>query len=155
MNTIATTTTDEATMEILGQFYFALGQGAGSIRIRRSAISALRARYEGPIRASVHEWDAAAPNVLAFLTQIGRLAALLATESGRAAISADDFMRARQAVEASVHHTAESTGKLFAGPFCPPVPGEQPPAPRPTSSEVREPLDAPAAAVTSVRQHAH
>ena len=38
-----------AVEDILGQFYFALGQGAGAMRIQRSAIAALRARYADPI----------------------------------------------------------------------------------------------------------
>ncbi len=45
-------TIGEAVNDILGQFYCAFGQGAGAIRIRRTAIAALRARYREPIQNS-------------------------------------------------------------------------------------------------------
>ncbi len=82
-----------AVEDILGQFYFALGQGAGAMRIQRSAIAALRARYADPIAANVAHWKSGAPNVLAFVTQVGRLAAQLATAAGRTFISEADSRR--------------------------------------------------------------
>lgn len=90
----------QAVDDILGQFYFALGQGAGAMRIQRSAIAALRARYAEPIAANVAHWKSGAPNVLAFVTQVGRLAAQLATAAGRTFISDADFTEARTVVEA-------------------------------------------------------
>lgn len=110
--------------DILGQFCFALGQGAGMMRVQRGAIAALRRRYAGPIQGAREEWDNAAPHVLSFVAQVGRLASMLATQAGRTAISEADFMAARRAVETGVHRRAEQGGQLIAGPFCPSVPGE-------------------------------
>jgi hypothetical protein len=110
--------------DILGQFFFAFGQGAGNMRVQRGAIAALRRRYRPAIEVARHEWDSAAPHVLGLIAQVGRLAAALATQSGRAAIAEADFMTARRLVEANAHRRAESDGRLIAGPFCPPVPGE-------------------------------
>lgn len=141
MENVKHNTLSESANDILGQFYCAFGQGAGSIRIQRSTIAALRARYAGPIAGAIAEWDTAAPQVLAFMAQVGRLAALLATQAGRTAISASDFTAARRAVEAGVHQTAENAGKLFAGPFCPPVAGEQPEPARPEANDLGEPVN--------------
>jgi histone H3/H4 len=111
--------------DILGQFFFAFGQGAGTMRVRRGAIAALRQRYQDPIRAAGGDWDTAAPHVLSLLAQVGRLASLLATQAGRSAIGETDFTQARRMVEAMAHSRAEHAGRLIAGPFCPPVPGEE------------------------------
>lgn len=111
----------QAVDDILGQFYFALGQGAGAMRIQRSAIAALRARYAEPIGANVAHWKSGAPNVLAFVTQVGRLAAQLATGAGRTFISEADFTEARTVVEAGVHASGDRLHGLFAGPWCPPI----------------------------------
>lgn len=110
-----------AVEDILGQFYFALGQGAGAMRIQRSAIAALRARYADPIAANVAHWKSGAPNVLAFVTQVGRLAAQLATAAGRTFISEADFTQARTVVEAGVHASGDRHHGLFAGPWCPTI----------------------------------
>lgn len=136
-------TVRDSVNDILGQFYCAFGHGAGAIRIRRSAIAALRARYSEPIQNALAEWEGAAPHVLSFMTQVGRLAALLATQAGRTAIGAADFTQARRAVEGSVHQNAENSGQLFAGMICPAVPGEEP-VPAPVSSEtpaMHEPVE--------------
>jgi hypothetical protein len=109
--------------DILGQFFVAFGQGAGQMRVRRTAIAALRNRYADPIRAAKVDWDSVAPSVLGLVAQVGRLAALIATQAGRAAICESDFTRARQTVEANVHHRSDA-GVLITGPFCPPVPEE-------------------------------
>lgn len=113
----------ESAEDILGQFYFALGQGAGTMRIRREAIAALRRRYYLPIQASGAAWPDMASDVLSLLTQVGRLASLLATQAGRTAISAADFMQARQMVEASVQSIHQDAG-LSAGPICPRFDGD-------------------------------
>jgi histone H3/H4 len=104
--------------DILGQFYYAFGQGAGTMRVRQEAIAALRRRYYPAIQASADAWPEVAGNILSLLAQVGRLATLLATQAGRTAITASDFMQARQMVEANVHHIHEAGG-LLAGPFCP------------------------------------
>jgi hypothetical protein len=140
-NNTVDTTIGESASDILGQFYCAFGLGAGPIRIQRAAIAALRARYAGPIQASIAEWEQSAPHVLSFLTQVGRLAALLATQNGRTSVSAADFTQARQTIEAGVHQNAENSGKLFAGPFCPPVPGELPAPPKSETPDAHEPVD--------------
>lgn len=110
--------------DILGQFFFAFGQGAGSMRVQRSAIAALRRRYRPAIWEAHREWNSAAPHVLSLIAQVGRLAATLATQAGRAAISEGDFVTARRAVEASAHTRAAQGGRLIAGPYCPAVAGE-------------------------------
>lgn len=104
--------------DILGQFYVAFGQGAGTMRVRREAIAALRRRYFPAIQASARIWPNVAGNVLSLVMQVGRLAALLATQAGRTAISQADFMLARRTIEAGVHRRHQSGG-LQAGPFCP------------------------------------
>ena len=103
--------------DILGQFYFAFGQGAGTMRVQRAAIAALRARYLPNIKAASLDWTDVAGNVLSLLQQVGRLAALLATQSGRTAISEADFNAARTTLEGNVHRQKEEAG-LMAGPFC-------------------------------------
>ena len=103
---------------ILGQFYCAFAQGAGTMRIRRDAIVALRARYLGPIQTQTTSWRGLASSVLPLLAQVGRLAALMATQEGRTAIAESEFTRARQIVEAGAHG---SSGLLIAGPMCPPL----------------------------------
>jgi hypothetical protein len=134
-------TISESASDILGQFYCAFGLGAGAIRIQRSTIAALRARYAGPIADAVNEWESAAPHVLSFLTQVGRLSALLATQAGRTAVSPADFTQARERVEAGVHRSAEHSGKLIAGPYCPTLPSS---SPGPIKSETPEILEVPA-----------
>jgi hypothetical protein len=133
-----THTRSQAAEEILGQFYFALGQGAGIMRIQRSAITALRTRYAEPIAANVDHWRAAAPNVLAFVSQVGRLAAQLATGAGRGYIAEADFTKARQAVEAAVHSSGDRIHGIFAGPWCPSVATERPQE-TPTAETTDEP----------------
>jgi hypothetical protein len=140
---------------ILGQFYCAFAQGAGTMRIRRDAIVALRARYLGPIHAQTTAWRGLASSVLPLLAQVGRLAALMATQEGQTAIAESAFTRARRIVEAGAHG---SSGLLIAGPMCPPVAGETD-----GSRPVDGPVDSttvpiflshePAAAVTSARPH--
>ena len=119
--------------DILGQFYFAFGQGAGAMRVRQEAIAALRRRYYPAIQASAGAWPDMAGNILSLLAQVGRLAALLATQAGRTAITAADFMQARRRVEASVHEIHE-TGGLLAGPLCPKI-AEDIEAPEPGFAE--------------------
>jgi hypothetical protein len=109
---------------ILGQFIYAFGQGAGTVRVSRRAILALRSRYLGPVQASAGSWETSAAYVLPLLSQVGRLAALLATQAGRSAIAEDDFTQARRLVEAKAHEQAEAAGQLSAGPLCPPIAGE-------------------------------
>jgi histone H3/H4 len=119
--------------DILGQFYYAFGQGAGTMRVRQEAISAFRRRYYPAIQASAAAWPEVAGSILSLLAQVGRLAALLATQGGRTAITAADFIQARRMVEASVHHTHEAGG-LLAGPFCP-IAADDVEAPEPTFTE--------------------
>jgi hypothetical protein len=106
MNSAVTTTSSgESADDILGQFYFAYGQG-------------VRARYFGPIKTAPGPWKAAAPNVLAFVAQVGRLCTLLATQAGRTAITAHEVRRACSIVEANVHRNADLQRVLILGPHC-------------------------------------
>ena len=116
----------EAAEDIFGQFYYAFGQGAGTMRVRRSAIAALRRRYIVSIQAEAATWNTVAANVLSFVTQVGRLASLFATADGRTTINAADFMEGRRLVEAKVHQQADAAGVLIAGPLCPVIPDELP-----------------------------
>jgi hypothetical protein len=109
--------TSENPEDILGQYYFAFGQGAGSMRVQRSAIAALRSRYLPAIQRAPGSWSDAAGSVLSLMAQVGRLAALLATQSGRTAINDVDFTHARVAVETQVHGRNGQAG-LLAGPWC-------------------------------------
>ena len=112
--------------DILGQFFCAFGQGAGSMRIQRSAIAAFRRRYLGPIQSAPGPWKAVSANVLSFVAQVGRFAALLATQAGRTAITGEDFMHARRAVEHTVHGRADELGIFIAGPHCTEWPEDAP-----------------------------
>lgn len=114
--------TSENPEDILGQFYFAFGQGAGSMRVQRAAISALRTRYYPAIQRAPGPWSDAAQSVLSLVAQVGRLAALLATQAGRTAIGDADFTAARIAVETKVHGKTDAAG-LMAGPWCAIQPG--------------------------------
>jgi hypothetical protein len=119
MDAPATTTVSrENADDILGQFYFAFGQGATSMRVDRTAIAAFRHRYFDRIVSAPGPWKAAAPNVLAFVEQVGRLCALLATQAGRTAITAHEVRRACPIVEASVHRSADQQNILILGPHC-------------------------------------
>jgi histone H3/H4 len=121
---VATIAAKDDHESILGQFIYAFGQGAGTVRVSRRAIAALRARYLGPVQAYAGRWETTAAYVLPLLAQVGRLAALLATQAGRSAIAETDFTRARRLVEARTHEQAEASGQLMAGPLCPPISGE-------------------------------
>lgn len=131
--------------DILGQFCCALGHGAGPIRIRRTVIAALRQRYRGPLAENVDRWESMAPHVLAFMTQVGRLAALFATQQGRSAIGADDFMRARFMVEREVHRHPDHEKALVAGQLCSVIPGEELPELDPADAEMPATVNDPAA----------
>lgn len=146
-----TTPTDAE--DILGQFYYALGQGAGTMPVKRAAIAALRKRYLGPIQAESANWKGASGTVLGFVSQVGRLAALFATQAGRTAITAADFMEARRIVEAGVHNRAESAGVFIAGPLCPTIPDETPaPAPEPSDRAVSDTSFVPTFATSGAAQ---
>jgi len=130
--------------DVLGQFYVAFGQGAGHVRVRREAIAALRDRYFIPIRTAPVRWEAVANNVLSLVAQVGRLAALLATQNGRTAISADDFTAARLCIEGRVREQ-----ELKAGPFCPVELNDQRPV-QPTDNAALDNVDAGVAAPTAI-----
>lgn len=130
--------------DILGQFYFAFGQGAGSMRVQRAAIAALRARYYPAIQRAPAPWSDAAPSVLSLVAQVGRLAAFLATQAGRTAISDADFTAARIAVEGKVHRRTDAAG-LVAGPWCAIHPEDVGPSAPTDDVKTTTPLTAPAA----------
>jgi len=86
--------------DALGQMYVAFGHGAGSMRVSREAVRALRGRYRGILeREAEKHWEQEAVEVLERLRAVGRLAAQKAAERGDTIIRVDDFTRAAQSVE--------------------------------------------------------
>jgi histone H3/H4 len=114
----------ESADDVLGQFYFSFGQGAGTMRVERAAVAALRRRYFDNIKAAPAPWSAMSGSVLPLIAQVGRLAALLATQAGRTAITEADFMQARKTVESAVHPRANDTRRLVVGAVCAIIPEE-------------------------------
>jgi len=112
------TVSGESADDIMGQFYFAFGQGAASMRIDRDGIAAFRRRYFERILNAPGPWKAVAPNVLAFVAQAGRLCAQFATQAGRTAITSTDVRRACAMVEAAVHRSADHQNIFIVGPHC-------------------------------------
>jgi hypothetical protein len=104
--------------EIMGQYLLAFGAGAGTMRVRRVAVTALRERYLPCIQAALDEspelWDTQGSQVLYFVGVIGQLAALRTLESGQHAIDGDVAMAAAEKVE------RESRDVMLRGcPWCP------------------------------------
>jgi hypothetical protein len=141
--------------DILGQFYYEFGQGAGHMRVGRSAIAALRNRYLEPIRKAQPQWKTVSTNVLGFVAQAGRLAALFATQAGRTAITESDFTSARQIVEAQVHQSADRSHVFIGGPLCPPLPEEQPVPPLTNDVTLHAPVGTDHKAITSQIRSVH
>ena len=146
---------------ILGQFYVAFGQGAGTMRVQRTAIAAMRRRYLVNIETAPGPWEAVAANVLGLLAQVGRLAALTATQAGRTAISEADFKAAARLVESRVHQNPDHEGKLHAGRYCTfvddevetPAPASDAFDPQPVETPVRAAWPQASADGTKTRAH--
>lgn len=93
----------ELVQDILGQFIFAFGQGAGSVRVTRLAIRALRKRYQPHITAATQngdeQWKCEGIHVLEHMRAVGRLASHQVIVDGRNKITPEDFFRAAPVVE--------------------------------------------------------
>ena len=107
---------------IVGQFCFAMGQGAGEVRVRRAAIEALRDRYTPYIvnatQGGVAKWQVEGIHVLEYMRAVGRTAAYYVTTDGRTKIEKDDFLRAAKVVESAAHHD-RAPGRGLQGDWCP------------------------------------
>lgn len=94
----------------LGQYCFALGQGAAGVRVSRATIRALIDRYQGPLTGAVNtdnakkldRWEDEGDVVLDLVAAVGRLAALSATAKGLMTISPKHFRHAARLVESNV-----------------------------------------------------
>jgi hypothetical protein len=107
---------------IVGQFCFAFGQGAGSVHVMREAIQAIRERYEPFIEAATPDgsdalWIQQAIHVLEYMRAEGRLAAEYVIVDGRTKITRRDFLKAAEKVEAAARHDHRHG---LTGVWCPP-----------------------------------
>jgi histone H3/H4 len=84
--------------QLLGQALVAFGQGTGAVRVHRETITAIRTRYEPLVKKAMEHWKEDAPQALERIRATGRVAALLATQAGRMAITAEDFTQAANKV---------------------------------------------------------
>lgn len=110
---------------LLGQMLFALGAGAAGVHIRRSAIAAMRDRYQPPTYAMVRkpdwedDWKKQSIYLLEYFTVIGRFAAELATAEGRTTIEAEQFETARRRVEGNYGGRGAAGRIGIRGDICP------------------------------------
>ena len=80
--------------EVMGQALVAFGQGTGAVWVHREAVTALRALYAGYMERALQYWDEDAVQALERVRATGRLAAHLAIQDGRLAITEHDFTTA-------------------------------------------------------------
>lgn len=118
-----------AAEEILGQYFYSLGNGANGQWITRKAIRAVRAHYFESILAAVkggRNWDQDSPHVLDYLRAVGALAGDLALSDGRHSIEGDDVKQAIARVENNYQDAgsgSSASGPPFKlGAWCPPKP---------------------------------
>ena len=110
---------DPLVQNILGQYYFALGQGAGgSMRVSREAIQALRERNLERIQNIAVDWNQFHIGVLEYQRGVGRHASLLATQDGRITITADDYNQAAELSERRAHEQHDQANIQFFGEAC-------------------------------------
>jgi hypothetical protein len=95
--------------DLFGQAFVAFGQGAGAIRVHHTTIREIRSRYERFLERALEHWEEDAVQALERVRATGRLAALLATQDGRTAVSPKDFSVAAERVERA---DLERLGKL-------------------------------------------
>jgi len=100
--------------DILGQYYFAFGQGARSLRVSRSTIATLREVF-GPYINAKH-WNHNAPHVLELFRACGRLAAQYAVTAGRVTVLPEDLLIAYRLVRRSAHEQPQGH---IVGSMCP------------------------------------
>lgn len=101
----------ESQQNILAQFYVAFGQGAGTMRVHRGTVAALRERYRRNLADWEKRWDDIGAQMLERVRAIGRLAAHRATSGAHTAIRPEHFDSSANEVE----RTSASTE-------CPPPP---------------------------------
>jgi hypothetical protein len=83
-----------------------VGQGTGPVRVPRATIAAFRERYWEWIVSPqfsppvIDQWDREGAEILERVREIGRLAALKATQDARIEVSTNDFIESATAVEA-------------------------------------------------------
>jgi hypothetical protein len=102
-----------AVENILGQYIFALGTGAGGQWIQREAIQLLRAHYLPSVQKAVQkgaDWGKDAVWILHYLNVIGRLAAQRSIDDGRDSIAPDHLKQAIASVEANYRDEAAPSG---------------------------------------------
>src|SRR5262245_9222437 len=110
---------DPLVQNILGQYYFAFGQGArGSMRVSRETIEAIRKRHLERIQRVAVDWNQYHIGVLEYMRAVGRHAALIATEDGRIAISAADYTKAATLSEKRAHEQHDGEDIQFFGDAC-------------------------------------
>jgi hypothetical protein len=80
--------------EVMGQALVAFGQGTGAVWVHHEAVRALRTLYAGYVGRALQYWDEDAGQALERVRATGRLAALLAIQAGRMAITEHDFTTA-------------------------------------------------------------
>ena len=85
---------DSTAEEVMGQALVAFGQGTGAVWVHREAVTALRALYAGYMERALQYWEEDASQALERVRATGRLAALLAIQTGRIAITASDVTTA-------------------------------------------------------------
>jgi hypothetical protein len=86
--------------DIMGQFFVALGQGTGHVRIQREAIREFRSRYLPRItNQMIHGWDTDGVQVLERVRAIGRLAAINVGAAGQISINSRALFDAMMRVE--------------------------------------------------------
>src|SRR5881296_989909 len=82
--------------DIMAQCFYAIGNGAGSMRIRLAAVQEVRDFFVPKFEKALADngpkkWDDEGPFVLEYFRTIGRLASQLATTNARHVISVEDM----------------------------------------------------------------
>ena len=103
--------------EIIGQCIFAIGIGAGPIRIHRTAVRALLDRYKEHfievLTDDPNSWEKTSSCALDNAQVIGRAAAMRAAQAGQMSIRPEDIISAAEIVDS----TAGKQGIIFR-PWC-------------------------------------
>ena len=107
--------TDITAEEVMGQALVAFGQGTGAVWVHREAVTALRTLYAGYWSGRCRSWEEDAGQALERVRATGRLAALLAIQAGRIAITASDFTTAAGTVREVNRDSAENFTRICTG----------------------------------------
>jgi hypothetical protein len=126
---------------VLGQFCYAFGAGAGGMRVHRETIGVLQQRYRPYLAANLasedgrQSWKTAKYHLLDYLSIMGKYAAALALESGDMTILPEHVEAAAQRFEVAAHRTRPRA--LEAGKWCPGGPSPDRPGPPQPEGELR------------------